>query len=270
MKNVIVHVQSVLSSQTKQGIIDEFYSLINPLMEFSPYNIHVHGITERDVKDAPTFTEIWPTLNKYLRISPVIAHNASFDMSVIRNTLDYFKLPYPEMDYLCTVKIAQKVWPHLDNHKLNTLAAHHGIRFEHHHALEDARVAAKVLHKALEEYETNSFDTFLEKCNMKMGRIYDHGYYPPKVNRSSKVERFILNNYLNSNILKTKSRYIESGLGLTSLFLFSTNSKINVASGPVNKDRRNQLSPLLFFPCASPALINARCAPPYKIFTFHI
>ncbi|RDW18107.1 hypothetical protein CWR48_10965 [Oceanobacillus arenosus] len=171
------------------GIIDEFYSLINPLMPFNSNNIYVHGITERDVETAPTFAEIWPTLSKYLENQLVIAHNASFDMSVLRSSLDHSELPYPEMDYLCTVKIAQKVWPLLENHKLNTLAAHHGITFEHHHALEDARVAAKVFMKAMEDYQTNTLDTFLEKCSMKMGRIYEHGYYPPKVNRTRKNSR---------------------------------------------------------------------------------
>lgn len=173
----------------EEGIIDEFYSLINPLMPFNSNNIYVHGITERDVKNAPTFTEIWPTLSKYLDSQLVVAHNASFDMSVLRNTLDHFELPYPEMDYLCTVKIAQKTWPQLENHKLNTLAAYHGILFEHHHALEDARVAAKVFMKAMKEYQTNRVDKLLERCNMKMGRIYEHGYYPPKVDRAKQSSK---------------------------------------------------------------------------------
>ncbi|WP_275577701.1 3'-5' exonuclease [Virgibacillus halotolerans] len=173
-------------------IIDEFYSLINPLMAFKSMNTYIHGITEKDVQEAPTFKELWPTLHKYLAHHVVVAHNASFDMSVLRKTLDYFHLPYPEMEYLCTVNIAKKVWPDLHNHKLNTLAASHGITFEHHHALEDARVAAKVLMKAMETYQTGFLDQFLEKCQMTKGKIYDHGYFPPKLKRSKRSNKLYI------------------------------------------------------------------------------
>ncbi|MBP1970102.1 DNA polymerase III epsilon subunit-like protein [Virgibacillus natechei] len=30
-------------------IVDEFYSLINPLMEFKSFHTYIHGITENDV-----------------------------------------------------------------------------------------------------------------------------------------------------------------------------------------------------------------------------
>lgn len=169
-----------------QEIVDEFYSLINPQIEFTTYNTYIHGITERDVVDAPTFVELWPTLHRYLANNLIVAHNASFDMSVIRHTLDYFNLPYPELEYLCTSNIAKKVWPNLMNHKLNTIAAHYNITFEHHHALEDARVAWKVLLKAMEEYQTNSVDIFLDKCSISKGRIFERGYLPPKVKRAKK------------------------------------------------------------------------------------
>ncbi|WP_188456977.1 3'-5' exonuclease [Virgibacillus oceani] len=177
----------------KNGIVDEYYSLINPLMEFSPYNTYVHGITENDVADAPTFPELWPALHNYLAHNLVIAHNASFDMSVIRHTLDRFDLQYPDLEYLCTANISKRVWPDLHNHKLNTLADHHHIMFEHHHALEDARVAAKVFLKAIEEYEVGSVEMFLQKCKIAKGRIYERGYVPPKskaVKRSSKIRLF--------------------------------------------------------------------------------
>lgn len=167
----------------EQGIIDEFYSLINPMMRFSSFNTRIHGIRQNDVTDAPTFAQIWPKLNSYLSRNTVVAHNASFDMSVIRHTLDYFNLTYPTMDYLCTANVSRRVWPGFTNHKLNTVAAHHNITFEHHHALEDARVAAKILIKAFEEYQTNDMDMFLKGCNIAKGQIYDHGYFPPKAKR---------------------------------------------------------------------------------------
>lgn len=164
----------------EQGIIDEYYSLINPLQDFSPFNIQVHGITDQDIKYAPTFPELWPELRTYLDNNLIIAHNASFDMSVLRNTLDHFGLTYPELDYLCTVNISKNIWPQLSNHKLNTVAAYHQITFDHHQALEDARVAAKIFIKALEACQATTLDAFLEKCSMVKGCVFEHGYIPPK------------------------------------------------------------------------------------------
>lgn len=164
-------------------IVDEYYSLINPMTYFTSFNKRIHGITEDDVADAPTFAELWGTLESYLSNRLAVAHNASFDMSVIRHTLDQFNLTYPEMDYLCTANISRRVWPHLANHKLNTVAAYHGIRFEHHHALEDARVAAEILIQAVQTYDTDELDIFLRKCHISKGRIYNRGYFPPKSKR---------------------------------------------------------------------------------------
>ncbi|TFJ93255.1 3'-5' exonuclease [Lentibacillus salicampi] len=169
-----------------EEIVDEYYSLINPLTYFSPFNTRIHGITEDDVADAPTFAELWPTLDGYLSHHLAVAHNASFDMSVIRHTLDQFNLTYPEMDYLCTANVSRRVWSRLPNHKLNTVASHHGIQFDHHHALEDARVAAKILIEAFKTYETDETDIFLRKCHMSKGRIYERGYYPPKSKKRAK------------------------------------------------------------------------------------
>lgn len=173
----------------EHGIVDEFYSLINPLMEFTSFNTYIHGITEDDVTDAPTFPELWATLRSYLDNNLVIAHNASFDMSVLRNTLDHFDLAYPELDYLCTVNISKKVWPNLRNHKLNTVADYHQITFDHHQALEDARVAAKIFIKAMEMQQTITLEMFLENCSMTKGRIFERGYVPPKAKQTKRMRK---------------------------------------------------------------------------------
>lgn len=168
------------------GIKSEYYRLINPKCSFSPFNTHIHGITEADVQDAPTYAELWPTLQGILEGELVIAHNASFDMSVLRHTLDRFELTYPDLDYLCTVNISKQVWPELMNHKLNTLASYHGISFEHHHALEDARVAAKIFQTAIHSSGVDSVDELLNQLNMTKGHISYNGYVPPKIKRTKK------------------------------------------------------------------------------------
>lgn len=48
----------------EKQIYDEYYSLINPMSDFRSMNIRIHGIREEDVQDAPTFEDLWPTLNE--------------------------------------------------------------------------------------------------------------------------------------------------------------------------------------------------------------
>ncbi|NBJ69874.1 MULTISPECIES: 3'-5' exonuclease [Clostridia] len=173
-------------------IVDEYYSLINPLTDFRSMNMKIHGITPEHVRYAPTFSDIWPILQTYLQQGMVIAHNASFDMSVLRHTLDHFQLAYPDLGYLCTVMLSKQLWPQLHNHKLDTLAAYHQIPFDHHHALEDARVAAKLLSKALHESGQHTVEGLLTACLIQSGKIFQRGYTPPKKKKSYQRKRIYL------------------------------------------------------------------------------
>lgn len=164
----------------KDGIVDEYYSLINPLMEFNSFNTYIHGITEQDVIDAPTFEEVWPVLYQFLNKQLLVAHNASFDMSVLRHTLDRYDLTYPTCEYFCSVALSKRVWAGLPNYKLNTLAEFNQIDFMHHNALEDARVAAEIIRRAMEYRGVSDVKDLNENLGIKNGKIYDKGYVAPK------------------------------------------------------------------------------------------
>ncbi|MDL4842271.1 3'-5' exonuclease [Aquibacillus rhizosphaerae] len=168
----------------EQGVVDEFYSLINPLTDFESHNIFVHGITERDVVDAPTFEELWPTIEPYLKNNIIIAHNASFDMSVLRASLDRFELTYPELEYLCSVQISKQAWPGLPNYKLNSLADFIGFQFEHHHALEDSRVVVHLLLKAMRDHNVSDLRELIALLQISCGRVFERNYITPKLKRT--------------------------------------------------------------------------------------
>jgi DNA polymerase-3 subunit epsilon len=126
-----------------------------------------HGLTWFDVQDAPEFSAIAPELLERLtRADIVIAHNAQFDLGVLRATLDHFGLACPEFDYLCTYRVAERLWPDLPNHQLNTLAAHIGHEFHHHHAQADAEAAGRVLLAMMKHACANTPTELLEKAGM--------------------------------------------------------------------------------------------------------
>ena len=96
--------------------------LIRPReMRFSGFNIGIHGIRPEDVEDAPEFPEVMDEFRDDFAGAMMLAHNASFDMSVWRASLDLYRQPYPVFDYLCTLQMARRVWADLPSHKLNAL-----------------------------------------------------------------------------------------------------------------------------------------------------
>lgn len=116
---------------------------------FSPFNIGIHGITPEHVRKAPLFTGIMDEFLDLIKQGEfVAAHNAGFDMSVLRRTLEHFDRQMPAFEHRCTCRLARKVWPDLPNHRLNTVIAHIGHRFRHHNAEEDAIAAGYVIRAA--------------------------------------------------------------------------------------------------------------------------
>lgn len=111
---------------------------------FNRHNIAVHGITPEDVEDAPTFDEIWYEAEEMMYGNLMIAHNASFDASVLRGCFDFYGMYKPKLNYLCSIQIAKKSWRHLPRFGLKSLAEYHHITFNHHRAGADAEVCAKI------------------------------------------------------------------------------------------------------------------------------
>lgn len=101
------------------NVVDSDMSLIDPQCQIEPGAAAIHGITNRHVAGAPTADEYFrDILGGALSREPVllIAHNAVFDQR--------FFQPYSHRatQTMCTLRLARKIYPDADNHKLGTLA----------------------------------------------------------------------------------------------------------------------------------------------------
>ena len=72
------------------SITNTFYSLVNPDTTFDKFNIKLTGISPDMVKDKPNFPELWPTIKPLMDDGILVAHNATFDMSVLYNCLKHY------------------------------------------------------------------------------------------------------------------------------------------------------------------------------------
>jgi len=160
-------------------VVEEKAFLIKPSdMKFDHMNIGIHGIYPEDVINEPYFDEIYHMhLKEYLDNQLVIAHNASFDMSVLRASLKEYDIEFPIIDYLCTVKIAQKVWPDLHRHSLDVVSKFLKFTFKHHDAFDDARACANIMKHACSIVHNDPMET-AKSLNIKVGKVYPGGYSP--------------------------------------------------------------------------------------------
>lgn len=167
-------------------ITKKLYWLIRPpKLYFNPFNVMIHGITEEDVKDQPEFDELWKEIYPHIKGKVLIAHNASFDISVLRHMLDTYSIRYPVHSYFCSVIAARKTWPNLLSYKLNAVAEHLGIEFEHHNALEDAYVSASIIIEACRLNNAGSVAELAKKLQGKLGHLYPGGYTPASCSLTS-------------------------------------------------------------------------------------
>lgn len=151
--------------------------LIRPKsMRFSSFNVAIHGIRPEHVEDAGEFPEVMDEFADDFRDATMIAHNAAFDFSVWRACLDQYRQSYPELRYLCSVKMAQRVWPDLGSHKLNVLASYLGLTFKHHNAAEDAAICAEATISIARSLEVERVHDIPAAIGMRAGRLFAGGY----------------------------------------------------------------------------------------------
>lgn len=159
---------SVAVVEVRGGEIARTYSTLirPPRLEFLPFNIEIHGITPEMVEHERDFAGVWPELRPFLENHIVFAHNAPFDMGVLRSSILTNHIEPPHFFHCCTVQISRKAWPNLPNHKLDTVGAFLHVDFRHHDALEDARVCAEIPLAAAEMVGVDTVGALAEELHV--------------------------------------------------------------------------------------------------------
>jgi DNA polymerase-3 subunit epsilon len=130
----------------KNGIIAEKKNtIVKPKeMRFTNVNKRIHGICEIDVLNSQEFDVVWEHLSSILCDQILLAHNADFDMDVLKQTLNAYGLNKPSNKFICTQKLAQEVFPDLKNYRLVDVAGYLGLNLIHHNSISDATIAAEI------------------------------------------------------------------------------------------------------------------------------
>lgn len=143
---------------------------------FNPFNVQVHGITSEDVVNAPEFIDIWPEIEPLITERFLVAHNASFDISVLRSILNIYDIPYPTFDFICTYKVSAKTWSNQINYTLKNIGNMLGYTFNHHDPHDDAKIAGMVLIEACKEKNVSTISELAKTLNIRIGHLEPYYY----------------------------------------------------------------------------------------------
>lgn len=159
---------------------DVFYELIRPPGNvFDFWNVDIHGITPEMTENAETFDSVWRRFENLLDGHTLVAHNASFDMSVVRNSADFHSYEPAPFNYLCTYRLAKAAFPTLFSYRLDVLSEHFGLDLEeHHHAGWDALASAQLAVKICEAAEVFDPISASGKFGFRLGRVEADWYTP--------------------------------------------------------------------------------------------
>lgn len=127
-----------------------YHQYINPQREIDAGAIEVHGITNEYLADKPVFAEVAAAFSEFVGDSPLVIHNAPFDVGFINHEFGLLKPAMPAVDQACevidTLVMARKMRPGQKN-GLDTLCRVYSVdnsKRELHGALLDAQLLAEV------------------------------------------------------------------------------------------------------------------------------
>lgn len=117
-----------------------FDSLVRPINGIPEEVTAIHGITEEDVKDAPTFAEIKDQVQEILSTRKVIIYNQSYDTRILRQAAQHSGVDWEELkDVDCLMMLYSRFSGEINArgslkwHKLVDAAEHFNIITEGAH-----------------------------------------------------------------------------------------------------------------------------------------
>lgn len=117
---------------------------------FHFYAQKIHGIKKEDVEFMPNFGQLWQEIKPFIENNTLVAHNAAFDISILKKTLQFYKIPVPKFNYFCSYLTARIAWKDTKKASLDYLCEQEHIEFKHHNADSDAYACAKLFLRELE------------------------------------------------------------------------------------------------------------------------
>jgi DNA polymerase III subunit alpha, Gram-positive type len=133
-----------------------FERLVKPS---SPINYQIRkktGITDSLVQNAKRIADVWIEFSSFVENAILVGHQSSLDISVLRKTAEYHKLPMLTNPVLDTLRFAKHIYPNEISYSLEHFQIKLGVSVQKHRAQSDAYVTA-ILFKHIVQILENEF-----------------------------------------------------------------------------------------------------------------
>jgi DNA polymerase-3 subunit epsilon len=155
-------------------IVDRFQSLIYQDY-FNPFNVSLHGITKKHVANAPSFDSVWAEAENFIGDSPLLAHNAGFDIGVLYRSLELGDIRNT-YNYFCSMVLSRRMLD-ISYFGLPGVTEHLGIEYPmNHRADSDAEAAGKVAVALMTEKSVASLHELAELLRVNPGTLNSEGF----------------------------------------------------------------------------------------------
>lgn len=131
-------------------VVDSYTSLIRPpVLYFDPACVAVHGLNAADCRWERRFDEVLKDMILFIGEGPLVAHNAAFDMRVLRSSAAAYGIQLPDWEYYCTLALSRRMLPGR-SHKLGELASNYlETSYDAHVASSDAEMCGRLFGRLL-------------------------------------------------------------------------------------------------------------------------
>jgi len=169
-----------------------------PKNEYSNWNTHLHGINSEITKNSPSFLEIWADIKPLIENQLIVAHNVSFDMECLVQSLKFYGLDVPNFEVDCTYKRTGV--------NLSDLCQAMGIFLPNHHdALCDAEACATIYLKLMNNEPIN-YSKIELNLRPKLHNRLKGNILKPDLEKSDKSSIFYNKKVVITGVLETISR----------------------------------------------------------------
>jgi len=133
----------------EQGeVIERWQSFIDPETMLPPFIQKLTGIAPSMLRGAPLFSQVTDKLLAYLDGRTLVAHNARFDYSFLKQEFERIGVSYNTAP-LCSVKFSRSLYPQFKRHGLDQIIQRFQLPIENRHrALDDAEMIQRFFLKS--------------------------------------------------------------------------------------------------------------------------
>ena len=153
----------------QKGKVEErFYSLINPQMPIPAVVKRLTGLTDGELKNAPTIEQVMPKILSFIADSVLVSHNTIADMRFLKHFALMVCRRQVKNFFLCTHLLAGKLLANVADRSLRGITSHLGNKVSKaHRAEDDAQMTVSLFEHILQELQEHGVTTVADAVRLQ-------------------------------------------------------------------------------------------------------